>query len=75
MSASARKRRTGAEPEALRFGRTPVIHAAGDKVLVDYSGKKLGIVNPATGEIREAEIFVALLGASGYNTPRAPAEA
>jgi transposase len=41
-------------------------HVAGDKVFVDYSGKKLGIVDPATGEIREAEIFVAVLGASGY---------
>ena len=41
-------------------------HVAGDKVFVDYSGKKLGVVNPATGEIREAEIFVAVLGASNY---------
>ena len=46
---------------------TPVMrqhHVAGDKVFVDYSGKRIGIVNPATGEIREAEIFVAVLGAS-----------
>ena len=44
---------------------TPVMrqhHVAGDKVFVDYSGKRIGIVNPATGEIREAEIFVAVLG-------------
>ena len=41
-------------------------HVAGDKVFVDYSGKKIGIANPATGEIREAEIFVAVLGASSY---------
>jgi PAS domain S-box-containing protein len=41
-------------------------HVAGDKVFVDYSGKKLSIVDPATGEIRQAEIFVAVLGASGY---------
>ncbi len=39
-------------------------HAAGEKVFVDYSGKKLAIVDPRTGEIREAEIFVAVLGAS-----------
>ena len=38
-------------------------HAAGDKGLVDYQ-KKLGIVDPATGEVRDAEIFVAVLGAS-----------
>ena len=29
-------------------------HAAGDKVFVDYSGKKVGIVDPATGIVREA---------------------
>ena len=41
-------------------------HAAGDKVFVDYSGKKVGIADPATGEVRAAEIFVAVLGASSY---------
>ena len=41
-------------------------HAAGDKVFVDYSGKKIGIVDPETGVVREAEIFVAVLGASNY---------
>lgn len=41
-------------------------HVAGDKLFVDYSGKRLGIVNPATGEVRMAEIFVAVLGASNY---------
>ena len=46
---------------------TPVMrqhHVAGDKAFVDYSGKKIGIADPSTGEIREAEIFVAVLGAS-----------
>jgi transposase len=33
-------------------------------VFVDYSGKKIGIVDRVTGEIRDAEIFVAVLGAS-----------
>lgn len=41
-------------------------HVAGDKVFVDYSGKKTPIVDPLTGEIREAEIFVAVLGASNF---------
>jgi transposase len=41
-------------------------HIAGDKVFVDYSGKKVGIVDPRSGEIREAEIFVAVLGASSF---------
>jgi transposase len=39
-------------------------HVAGDKAFVDYSGKRIGIADPSTGEIREAEIFVAVLGAS-----------
>jgi len=41
-------------------------HPAGDKVFVDYSGKKIMIVDCATGVVREAEIFVAVLGASNY---------
>ena len=41
-------------------------HAAGDKVFVDYSGKKVPIVDPDTGVVREAEIFVAVLGASPH---------
>ena len=41
-------------------------HVAGDKLFVDYSGKKIGIIDPATGEVRDAEIFVAVLGASNY---------
>ena len=38
-------------------------HVAGDKAFVDYSGKRIGIADPETGEIREAEIFVGVLGA------------
>ena len=39
-------------------------HVAGHKAFVDYSGKKMPIVDPLTGEIMMAEIFVAVLGAS-----------
>jgi transposase len=39
-------------------------HAAGHKAFVDYSGKKVPIVDPLTGEIRMAEIFIGVLGAS-----------
>ena len=42
------------------------IHLAGEKLFVDYSGATVAIVNPDTGEIRSAEIFVAILGASNY---------
>jgi transposase len=46
---------------------TPVMpqhHVAGEKAFVDYSGKRIGIADPATGKIRDAEIFVGVLGAS-----------
>src|SRR5471030_3562400 len=46
---------------------TPVMrqhHVAGNKAFVDYSGKRIGIADPATGEIREAKIFVGVIGAS-----------
>ena len=42
-------------------------HKAGDKLFIDYSGQKVEIVIPDTGEIRHAEIFVAVLGASNYS--------
>jgi len=41
-------------------------HRAGEKLFVDYAGPTVPIVNPVTGEIREAQIFVAVLGASNY---------
>src|SRR5258708_25678173 len=39
-------------------------HVAGHKAFVDYSGKKVAIIDPLAGEVRMAEIFVAVLGAS-----------
>ncbi len=39
-------------------------HKAGDKLFVDYAGKKLSIVDWATGEIKKVEVFIAVLGAS-----------
>jgi transposase len=33
-------------------------HVAGDKVFVDYSGKRIAIVEPGTGVVHDAEIFV-----------------
>jgi transposase len=42
------------------------VHKAGEKVFVDYAGMRVEVVNPVTGDIREAEIFVAVLGASNY---------
>jgi len=42
------------------------IHYAGDKLFVDFSGLTMPIVDSKTGEIHKAQIFVAVLGASGY---------
>jgi transposase len=41
-------------------------HRAGEKAFVDYSGKKPVIVDRATGEVVEVELFVMVLGASNY---------
>ncbi len=41
-------------------------HKAGDKMFVDYAGQTVPVLDPQTGEIREAEVFVAVLGASSY---------
>ena len=42
-------------------------HKAGEKLFVDYSGLTMEIIDPKTGEISKAEVFVAALGASGYS--------
>ncbi|MEJ2755833.1 MAG: IS21 family transposase [Gammaproteobacteria bacterium] len=41
-------------------------HKAGEKLFVDYAGQKVSIIDRVTGEIKEAEIFVAVMGASNY---------
>lgn len=41
-------------------------HLAGEKLFVDYAGQSVEVVNPRTGEVSEAQIFVAVLGASNY---------
>ena len=41
-------------------------HKAGDKAFVDYAGQTVPVDDAATGETREAQIFVAVLGASSY---------
>lgn len=42
-------------------------HKAGEKLYVDYAGLTISITDPVTGEIKEAQIFVATLGASNYS--------
>lgn len=41
-------------------------HKAGEKAFVDYAGQTIPVVDPRTGEIREAQLFVGVLGASNY---------
>ncbi|HAG59433.1 MAG TPA: IS21 family transposase [Arthrobacter bacterium] len=41
-------------------------HKAGEKLFVDYAGRTMPVTDPATGEVRQAQIFVAVLGASNY---------
>jgi len=42
------------------------VHRAGEKLFIDYSGKKPTVVDPTTGQVREVELFVAVFGASNY---------
>jgi transposase len=42
------------------------LHVAGDKLFIDYCGPRLQVLTPDTGEVREAEVFVSILGASNY---------
>jgi addiction module HigA family antidote len=42
------------------------VHLAGDKLFIDYCGPTVPIVDRHTGEIRAAQVFVAVLGASSY---------
>lgn len=41
-------------------------HRAGEKLFVDYAGHTAAVVDRTTGELRTAQIFVAVLGASNY---------
>jgi transposase len=51
----------GTQPSYMRQA-----HKAGEKVFVDYSGDKVTIIDTDTGKLREAEIFVGVMGASNY---------
>ena len=47
------------------------VHAAGERVFVDFAGDAMEVIDGATGEVRRAEIFVAVLGASSYTFAQA----
>ncbi len=41
-------------------------HRAGEKMFIDFAGKTMPVTDPSTGEVTDAQIFVAVLGASNY---------
>ena len=42
------------------------LHRAGEKLFLDYCGNTVPIIDAGSGELRAAQIFVAVLGASNY---------
>lgn len=42
------------------------VYRGGEKLFVDFAGDTVQVFDPKTGEVRRAQIFVAVLGASGY---------
>jgi len=42
------------------------VHTAGERVFVDFAGQTMEVIDPETGEIHRAEVFVGVLGASNY---------
>ncbi len=49
-------------------------HKAGDKMFIDYAGKTLELVDKDTGEIKEVQFYVSILGASQYTYAEASRE-
>jgi len=41
-------------------------HPAGERMFVDYAGETVDMIDAGTGEVRPAQIFVAVMGASNY---------
>jgi transposase len=42
------------------------VHIAGERLFVDFAGHTMEVIDAATGEVRRAEVFVAVLGASSF---------
>ena len=41
-------------------------HTPGERLFIDYAGQTVGVTDGSTGEIRAAQVFVAVLGAYNY---------
>jgi len=57
------------------LGRIDVVmrqqHRAGEKLFVDWAGDTMPYIDPQTGEVRQAHLFLAVLGFSNYIFARA----
>jgi transposase len=42
------------------------VHPAGERLFVDFAGRTVAVMDGASGEERQAEVFVAVLGASSF---------
>jgi transposase len=42
-------------------------HKGGEKVFIDYAGQTVPVIDPQTGEVRQAQVFIGVLGASNYS--------
>ena len=62
----ARYFRLHKKPEKIQEVSLPIERIPGQTMEVDYSGDKMEILNPSTGEILVAELFVATLSYSDY---------
>jgi transposase len=55
--------------QAWRGHLAPVMrqtHCAGEKMFVDFAGQTVEVIEPTSGEVRAAQVFVAVLGASNF---------
>jgi transposase len=67
------------EPDGYRYSRwcelyrawesrlsptMPQVHPAGERMFVDYAGQTMDLTDGRTGEMRPAQIFVAVMGAA-----------
>lgn len=43
-------------------------HRAGEKLFIDYAGQTVAVIDRTRGEVRQAQICVAVLGASNYTS-------
>jgi transposase len=48
------------------------VHRAGEKLFVDYCGQTVPVVDARSGDVHEAQVFVAVWGASNFVGIRSP---